>query len=224
MCDVVMNQGKVMNVFLESSFLLLMLFCYSSVVSSSLYSSSCQLQGQFHLNGMQKTGDVILGGLFQIHFFSVDPDLSFTSEPEQPTCYGFDVIGLRQAQTMAFAIDEINRNSNLLPNVTLGYSLYDNCIQLGIGFRAALSLASGQEEEVTLEENCLGSTPVLGIVGDSSSRRSIAISTVLDLYRVPLVSYFATCSCLSDRQKFPSFFRTIPSDAFQVRTQYLVYH
>ncbi|KAG7222607.1 hypothetical protein INR49_016144, partial [Caranx melampygus] len=121
------------------------------------------------------------------------------------------------AQTMLFAIDEINRNPKLLPNVTLGYSVYDNCNILGIGFRAALSLASGQEERVTLYETCVGPPPVLGIVGEDSSTRSIAVSTVLGLYRVPLVSYFATCSCLSDRQKFPSFFRTIPSDAFQVR-------
>ncbi|XP_018555879.2 extracellular calcium-sensing receptor-like [Lates calcarifer] len=166
---------------------------------------------------MHKVGDVVLGGLFHIHFFSTHPDLSFTSEPQQSTCYGFDVIGFRLAQTMAFTIDEINRNSNLLPNVTLGYSLYDNCVQLGVAFRAALSLASGQEEQVILHQSCEGSTPVLGIVGDSSSTRSIAISTVLGLYRVPMVSYFSTCSCLSDRQKFPSFFRTIPSDAFQVR-------
>ncbi|XP_060929533.1 extracellular calcium-sensing receptor-like [Limanda limanda] len=118
---------------------------------------------------------------------------------------------------MAFAIDEINRNSNLLPNVTLGYSLYDTCGRLGIGFSAAMYLANGQEERLTLHDTCVGTPPVLGVVGDSSSRRSIAISTVLGLYRVPMVSYFATCSCLSDRQKFPSFFRTIPSDAFQVR-------
>ncbi|XP_076591515.1 extracellular calcium-sensing receptor-like [Chaetodon auriga] len=166
---------------------------------------------------MHKAGDVVLGGLFEIHFFSFFPDLSFTSDPQPPTCHSFDTPGFRRAQTMAFAVDEINRNSNLLPNVTLGYSLYDNCIKLGIGFRAALSLISGQEKQIVLEETCVGAPPVLGIVGDSSSTHSIAISTVLGLYRVPMVSYFATCSCLSDRQKFPSFFRTIPSDAFQVR-------
>nr|XP_043878332.1 extracellular calcium-sensing receptor-like [Solea senegalensis] len=212
-----MNQSKVMRGFLDTGLLLLMLFSYiSSSVSSSHYSPSCQSHEQFHLNGMHKNGDVILGGLFKIHFFSTDPDLSFTSQPQLPTCYGFNIIGFREAQTMAFAIDEINRNSNLLLNVTLGYSLYDNCFDLGIAFRAALTLVSGQEEQVTLEENCVGTPPVLGIVGDSSSTRSIAISTVLGLYRVPLVSYYASCSCLSDQQKFPSFFRTIPSDAFQV--------
>ncbi|XP_078140095.1 extracellular calcium-sensing receptor-like [Centroberyx gerrardi] len=166
---------------------------------------------------MHKAGDVVLGGLFELHYTSVFPELSFTSEPQQPRCQGFDILGFRHAQTMAFAIDEINRNSNLLPNVTLGYSLYDNCATLGVGFRAALSLASGREEQFLFDENCSGSPPVLGIVGDSYSTFSIAISNVLGLYKVPMVSYFATCSCLSDRQRFPSFFRTIPSDAFQVR-------
>nr|XP_046245298.1 extracellular calcium-sensing receptor-like [Scatophagus argus] len=215
-----LNRIKVMWAFLGINMLLHMHFMlypyFLPAVPSPLSSSSCQLQKHFYLNGMHKAGDVVLGGLFETHFFSVIPDLSFTSEPQQPICHSFDVLGFRQAQTMAFAIDEINRNSNLLPNVTLGYSLYDNCVSIGIGFRAALSLVSGQEEQFMLDETCVGTPPVVGIVGDSSSTRSIAISSVLGLYRVPMVSYFATCSCLSDRQKFPSFFRTIPSDAFQV--------
>uniref|UniRef100_A0A665UMK1 G-protein coupled receptors family 3 profile domain-containing protein n=1 Tax=Echeneis naucrates TaxID=173247 RepID=A0A665UMK1_ECHNA len=102
----------------------------------------------------------------------------------------FDVLGFKQAQTMAFAIDEINRNPNLLPNVTLGYSVYDNCLQLAIGFRGALLLTSGQEDQVILHEPCEGTPPVLGIVGDDASSHSIAISTILGLYRMPMVSFF----------------------------------
>ncbi|XP_034723596.1 extracellular calcium-sensing receptor-like [Etheostoma cragini] len=155
--------------------------------------------------------------MFEVHFSSVFPQRTFISEPEQPSCEGFDILGFRHAMTMAFAVDEINKNSTLLPNVTLGYSLYDNCGALVVGFSGSLSLASGQEEQFLLEENCSGSPPVLGIVGDSASTYTIAISNVLGLYRMPIVSYFSTCSCLSDRKRFPSFFRTIPSDAFQVR-------
>ncbi|KAM8769847.1 extracellular calcium-sensing receptor-like [Acanthopagrus schlegelii] len=166
---------------------------------------------------MHKPGDVILGGLFQVHYTSVFPELTFTSEPNQLICQGLDPPGFRHAMSMAFAIDEINKNPDLLPNVTLGYSLYDNCATLVIGFSAALSLASGKEEQFLLQENCLGTPPVLGIVGDSFSTFSIATSDVLGLFKLPIVSYYATCSCLSNRQRFPSFFRTIPSDAFQVR-------
>ncbi|XP_031612237.2 extracellular calcium-sensing receptor-like [Oreochromis aureus] len=166
---------------------------------------------------MHRPGDVILGGLFEVHYSSVFPERTFTSEPDQPSCQGIDTPGFRHAMTMAFAIDEINKNSKLLPNVTLGYSLYDNCATLDIGFSAALSLASGQEEQFRLLENCSGTPSVVGIVGDPFSTFSIAASSVLGLFKLPIVSYFATCSCLSDRQKFPSFFRTIPSDAFQVR-------
>uniref|UniRef100_A0A4W6C8V8 G-protein coupled receptors family 3 profile domain-containing protein n=1 Tax=Lates calcarifer TaxID=8187 RepID=A0A4W6C8V8_LATCA len=194
------------------------LFSYSFFLSeSSSLLSSCKLRRQFYLNGMHKPGDVILGGLFEVHYTSVFPELTFTSEPNQLSCQGFDPPGFRHAMTMAFAIDEINKSSHLLPNVTLGYSLYDNCATLIIGFSAALSLASGREEQFLLQENCLGTPPVLGIVGDSFSTFSIATSDVIGLFKLPIVSYFATCSCLSNRQRFPSFFRTIPSDVFQVR-------
>ncbi|XP_064841428.1 extracellular calcium-sensing receptor-like [Oncorhynchus masou masou] len=185
--------------------------------SASSTSSSCRLREHFSLNGMYQKGDVILGGLFEVHYFTVFPELSFTSEPQQLYCEGFTSFGFQQAQTMAFAVDEINRNPDLLPNITLGYQLYDNCQKLGVSLRAAMSLASGTEKEFLLDETCSGSPPVLGIVGDPGSTHSIAISSVLGLFRVPMVSHYATCSCLSDRGKYPSFFRTIPSDAFQVR-------
>lgn len=90
--------------------------------------------------------------------------------------------------TMAFAVDEINKNSKILPNLTLGYSLYDNCGTLAIGLSGALSLASGQEEQFLLKENCSGSPPVVGIVGDHYSTFSIASANVLGLYKMPIVS------------------------------------
>ena len=104
-------------------------------------------------------------------------------------CVSFDIQGFRHANTMIFAIEEINRNSNLLPNVTLGYTLYDNCGTLGIAFRASLSLVSGQEEQFILDGTCAGSPPVPGIVGDSYSTFTIAVSSVIGLYRLPLVSF-----------------------------------
>ncbi|XP_029699310.1 extracellular calcium-sensing receptor-like [Takifugu rubripes] len=166
---------------------------------------------------MHEPGDVLLGGLFEVHYSSVFPKWTFTSEPHQPVCTGFDILGFRQAMTMAFAVQEINKNPDLLPNLTLGYRLYDNCGALVVGFSGALALASGQEEVIDLQGGCAGSPPVLGIVGDSLSTFTIASASVLGLYRKPMVSFFATCSCLTNRQRFPSFFRTIPSDAFQVR-------
>uniref|UniRef100_A0A665TMB2 Extracellular calcium-sensing receptor-like n=1 Tax=Echeneis naucrates TaxID=173247 RepID=A0A665TMB2_ECHNA len=189
--------------FIKPLLLRVFILCSSFLLPVLTSLSLCKLRQRFHLNGMYKPGDVVLGGLFEVHYTS-------------STTF-FDPPGFRHAISMAFAIDEINKNSMLLPNITLGYNLYDNCASLGIGFRASLSLASGQEEKFVFNEVCAGAPPVLGIVGDVYSTFTIAMSSVTGLYKLPIVSYFATCSCLSDRQRFPSFFRTIPSDTFQVR-------
>ncbi|XP_026143553.1 extracellular calcium-sensing receptor-like [Carassius auratus] len=180
-------------------------------------SSTCKLQGHFTLNGMFQDGDLLIGGLFEIQrYLKVFPELSFRTEPKLPRCELFYMTSFQQALTMVFAINEINNNPNLLPNITLGYQIYDNCLRLGVAFRGATALVSGTEETIS-DLNCKGPPPVIGIIGDPGSTHSIAISSVLGLFRLPMISYYATCSCLSDRKKYPSFFRTIPSDTFQVR-------
>ncbi|XP_050958537.1 LOW QUALITY PROTEIN: extracellular calcium-sensing receptor-like [Labeo rohita] len=180
-------------------------------------SGACKLQGHFTLNGMYQDGDLLIGGLFEVQrYLKVFPELSFRTEPNLPRCELFYMTSFQQALTMVFAISEINNNPNLLPNTTLGYQIYDNCLRLGVAFSGAIALVSGTEETIS-DLNCKGPPPVIGIIGDPGSTHSIAISSVLGLFRVPMISYYATCSCLSDRKKYPSFFRTIPSDAFQVR-------
>ena len=91
------------------------------------------------------------------------------------------------SQTMAFAITEINRNPSILPNMTLGYSLYDSCIPFG-SVPAALTLISGRGEVFELNESCAGSPPILGILCGGGTT-SVEISRTLGLYRVPMVSY-----------------------------------
>ncbi|KAG2462795.1 CASR protein, partial [Polypterus senegalus] len=120
------------------------------------------------------------------------------------------------ALTVVLAIEEINRDQSLLPNITLGYRLYDNCMKLQVALRAAVTLIAGLENTVT-DYNCEGLPPVVAMIGDPLSSHSIAISRVLGLFRIPMISYYATCSCLSNKREFPSFFRTVPSDAFQVK-------
>lgn len=81
-----------MGAFLESwLFMYMYVYFFSSFSSMSEPSpllSHCKLRREFYLNGMHKPGDVILGGLFEVHYTSIFPELTFTSEPNQLTCQG----------------------------------------------------------------------------------------------------------------------------------------
>ncbi|XP_024863493.1 extracellular calcium-sensing receptor-like [Kryptolebias marmoratus] len=64
---------------------------------------------------------------------------------------------------------------------------------------------------------CLSGSPVSAVIGLASSSPTRAVAQTLGSFNIPLVSYFATCTCLSDKLTFPSFLRTVPSDLFQVK-------
>uniref|UniRef100_A0A8C5MJ02 G-protein coupled receptors family 3 profile domain-containing protein n=1 Tax=Leptobrachium leishanense TaxID=445787 RepID=A0A8C5MJ02_9ANUR len=117
---------------------------------------------------------------------------------------------------MIFAVEEINARPDLLPNITLGYQIYDTCTVLRRAAEGTMWMLSGGSESIP-NYRCYGPSRLAGIIGDSGSTRSILMAQILGLYRYPQVSYFSTSPFLSNRNLFPSFFRTIPSDEFQSR-------
>ncbi|XP_072895178.1 extracellular calcium-sensing receptor-like [Hemitrygon akajei] len=115
---------------------------------------------------------------------------------------------------MIFAIEEINQNENLLPAITLGYQIHDDCSSSAIASQAALALINGDEKSIEYPD-CRSSSNVAAIVGCDLSTNSIVTARTIGSFGIPLVSYYSTCSCLSDKGEYPTFFRTIPSDQYQ---------
>lgn len=86
---------------------------------------------------------------------------------------------------MIFAVNEINRNTEILNNVKLGYKIYNDCGTMDT-LRAALSLVSGQRREL-IEKNCTRSETVQAILGHSGSRPTIPIAQTVGRFHVPVV-------------------------------------
>uniref|UniRef100_A0A669DB58 G-protein coupled receptors family 3 profile domain-containing protein n=1 Tax=Oreochromis niloticus TaxID=8128 RepID=A0A669DB58_ORENI len=102
----------------------------------------------------------------------------------------FDLRAFRWTQAMIFAVAEINNDPAFLPNISLGYRILNSC-------------------------SSPTNTLCYALLGNFLEYFH-HISLVF--FFPPLqVSYFSTCACLSDRTKYPTFFRTIPSDYFQAK-------
>ncbi|XP_063763167.1 extracellular calcium-sensing receptor-like [Eleginops maclovinus] len=175
----------------------------------------CEMLGNPEFPLLSKDGDITIGGAFSIHSQISKPSLSFTDVPEALTCSRIQLREFRFVQTMIFAIQEINNSSSLLPNISIGYKIFDSCGSTLPSTRAVMDLMNGQE--TTLGETCSSQSSVHAIIGASESSSTIVMLQSSGIFQIPVISHFATCACLSNRKKYPSFFRTIPSDYYQSR-------
>uniref|UniRef100_A0A665T5M9 Extracellular calcium-sensing receptor-like n=1 Tax=Echeneis naucrates TaxID=173247 RepID=A0A665T5M9_ECHNA len=175
----------------------------------------CQVLGSPEFPLLSKEGDVMVGGAFSIHSKITQPPLSFTMKPTRLTCSSVNLREFRFAQTMVFAIEEINKSDFLLPNVSIGYRIYDNCGSTLSSMRAVMALMNGNER--TVGKSCYGQSAIHAIIGESESSSTIVLSRTTGPFKIPVISHSATCECLSSRKDYPSFFRTIASDLYQSR-------
>ncbi|MED6257248.1 hypothetical protein ATANTOWER_016316 [Ataeniobius toweri] len=141
------------------------------------------------------TGDILLGGLFPIHFGVASKDQDLAARPESTQCVRFNFRGFRWLQAMVFAIEEINNSSNLLPNITLGYRIFDTCNTVSKALEATLSfVAQNKIDSLNLDEfcNCTDHIPsTIAVVGAAGSAVSTAVANLLGLFYIPQVSIWS---------------------------------
>uniref|UniRef100_A0AAG5D393 G-protein coupled receptors family 3 profile domain-containing protein n=1 Tax=Anopheles atroparvus TaxID=41427 RepID=A0AAG5D393_ANOAO len=157
-------------------------------------------------------GDLILGGLMMVH----SREDTVTCGPIMPQG------GIQALETMLFTLDKINEQG-LVPNVTIGAHILDDCDKDTYGLEMAVDFIKGSIsniDDINDYDNCSKGHKkkiISGVVGAASSVTSIQVANLLRLFKIPQVSFFSTSPELSNKQRFEYFSRTIPSDHYQVK-------
>ena len=168
--------------------------------------------------------DIVIGALMDVH----DWNDSTSTCTERPTRVG---PAWQWAESMRFAVEQINNIPDLLPGLTLGYDMRDTCSnaqqakQLTVEF-----LSSGVQTETcsaanetdsfsplkNVDESGSSPMPIPAVIGPFSSSETVEIARLTALFQMPLVSFSASNPDLGNRCKYPFFTRTLPSDAEEI--------
>ena len=123
--------------------------------------------------GLITSGDVVIGGLIPVHFSP-----NFAPHPGNSSCRGdFHLRGYKGVEAMLYAVELINNDTALLPNMTLGVDIKDTCGSVDYAIMESLSFDFIRSAYVASEsEDCVEAS-----TGDKKIPRQNQFKKGLDL-------------------------------------------
>lgn len=128
-------------------------------------------------------GDITLGGLFPVH----------AKGPPGVPCGDIQrEDGIHRLEAMLYALDQINSDPELLPNVTLGARILDTCSRDTYALEQSLTFVQALIQKDTSDVRCTNGEPpvfvkpekVVGVIGAAASSVSIMVANILRLFQV----------------------------------------
>ncbi|XP_015268937.1 PREDICTED: vomeronasal type-2 receptor 26-like [Gekko japonicus] len=138
------------------------------------------------LHEWYQSGDLLIGGIMSQLFyipskssFKINPSNEFSTTITRMVTKFY-----QHVLAMVFAIEEINDNPEILPNITLGFHIYDSYYYEKMVYRSTLDLLFKSHRSVP-NYKCSASRNLMDVIGGLGSDVSICISDILSLYKIP---------------------------------------
>ncbi|XP_036608043.1 vomeronasal type-2 receptor 26-like [Trichosurus vulpecula] len=163
-----------------------------------------------------RNGDLVIGTFLSMYSVEVNNDIGaalFANKPDKD-CRDYKWLykNYQQALTLIFAIEEINKNPNLLPNLTLGFHLYNTYHSDEKTLESSLRWLSGQGQFIP-NYSCWEQDKSVAVIGGVTSALSVQMGTLLDLYKYPQITFGPFDPILSNKVQFPSLYQLAPRDS-----------
>ena len=149
-----------------------------------------------------KDGDLILSAMFPI---TVEGNATNGGKRQ---CTNFK-LGIILFEAFRYAVETVN-NRSILKEMTLGYDARDTCSRVDQSVKIALKI-----HEFVLKNSRKNTSKYIGVIGAGKSELSITVNDILSAFAIPQVGYASTSKILSNRYRFSTFSRTIPTDTSQ---------
>ncbi|XP_060089037.1 vomeronasal type-2 receptor 26-like [Heteronotia binoei] len=95
----------------------------------------------------------------------------------------------QQILALVFAISEINKDPALLPNITLGFRIFEDTYFARMTYQAGLSFLS-TGDQIVPNYRCSRQEKLLSVIGSLYSRISMQMASLLGLFKIPQILAF----------------------------------
>ncbi|KAM5237995.1 vomeronasal type-2 receptor 116-like [Ctenodactylus gundi] len=161
-------------------------------------------------SSVRTEGDVVIGAfltLFTFFYLTGVVELEPSKDFYHPQ---FMSSNYQHVLALVFAVEEINRDPQLLPNITLGYEFHNVLHTHWRALESSLLLLTGQDEIPNY--TCRREIMSVAVLTGASWEAAAQFGPVLELYRLPQLVFGSFNPRLSDKGRFPSLYQLAPKD------------